>query len=219
MSFKKQMSSTFRRSLLIGIPVATVVGLTALAYAVPNIFSAGQGLSSSLMNQNFASLESEIAAQEAEIGGPGLYSSLQSQINALQAQVNALPAATISGGSVDSTQTDQYATSTYLYAAAFNIAPTVNCFMTVISTCHVGAAAVGGTPTYLEIDYSDNGGAYETQGWDGVVPYANGNDSGGATSISFAASYGHTYNFATQVINTAYTAATFECNLQAFCVP
>jgi microcystin-dependent protein len=71
MNLQKEASSTFRRSLLVAIPIATVVGLTALAYAGLNIFSSGQPLSSTTMNANFALLQSQITALQAGTGiGP-----------------------------------------------------------------------------------------------------------------------------------------------------
>ena len=68
MSVKKEMSTTFRRSLMVGIPVATVVGLTALAYAGLTTFTSGQPLSSATMNANFASLQSQITALQTAAG-------------------------------------------------------------------------------------------------------------------------------------------------------
>jgi microcystin-dependent protein len=65
MNFKKELSQGFRRSLMVAIPVATVVGLTALAYAGLTTFSAGQPLSSATMNSNFSGLDMRIAALEA----------------------------------------------------------------------------------------------------------------------------------------------------------
>jgi len=86
MNFQKQMSTTFRRSLLVAIPVASVVGLTALAYAGLTMFNAGDQLSATTMNANFASLEAQIAALQAQLGDGGA-SSLQGQIAALQAKL------------------------------------------------------------------------------------------------------------------------------------
>ena len=68
MSLRTQMSRTFRRSLLVAIPVATVVGATALVYAALNTFSSGQTLSSSLMNANFSNLDARLKALEAASG-------------------------------------------------------------------------------------------------------------------------------------------------------
>jgi hypothetical protein len=230
MSFKKQMSTTFRRSLLIGIPVATVVGLTALAYAVPNIFSSGQGLSSSLMNANFASLESEIAALEAEIGGPGVTPNLANQVANVQYQVNSLtiPAATVTVGSVDATPAeDFYGNVTLAANTAGGAASTpatifaaVNCFMTVTTACFVTGGAVG-TNTLIEAQWSTDDFTWQTYGWDTPVPYASGNDSGASTSIYFNAQAGSTYYFATELINPATYIANsiFRCNLQAVCSP
>ncbi len=62
------VSTLFRRSLLVAIPVATVVGATALVYAGLNTFSAGQPLSSAAMNQNFTALQSQISALQAALG-------------------------------------------------------------------------------------------------------------------------------------------------------
>jgi len=54
--------------LLVAIPVATVVGATALVYAALNTFSSGQTLSSSLMNANFSNLDARLKALEAASG-------------------------------------------------------------------------------------------------------------------------------------------------------
>ncbi len=62
MGIKRELSSTFRRSLFVAIPVATVVGLTALAYAGLTMFNAGDPLSAATMNANFAALQSQITA-------------------------------------------------------------------------------------------------------------------------------------------------------------
>src|ERR1019366_2047057 len=63
----KAISSVFRRSLMVAIPVATVVGLTALVYAGVTAFSPGDPLSSSAMNANFNSLQNQITNLQAKI--------------------------------------------------------------------------------------------------------------------------------------------------------
>jgi hypothetical protein len=69
MRLQKEVSSTFRRSLMVAIPVATVVGATVLVYAgVQYTFNSGDPLSSSKMNANFSGLDSRIAALEAATG-------------------------------------------------------------------------------------------------------------------------------------------------------
>jgi hypothetical protein len=56
---------TKRIALLLGGPVALLVGLGAIAYAtVPNLFASGDELSSAKMNANFANLDGRLAAVE-----------------------------------------------------------------------------------------------------------------------------------------------------------
>lgn len=56
----------FRRSLVVAIPVATVVGLTFAAYAAVQTFQRGEPLSATKMNGNFAELEARIKAVEQQ---------------------------------------------------------------------------------------------------------------------------------------------------------
>lgn len=58
----------FRRSLYAAIPLATIVGLTAGAYAAIQTFTAGGKVSAAEMNGNFADLNSRLAAVEAKGG-------------------------------------------------------------------------------------------------------------------------------------------------------
>src|SRR5262245_3596850 len=67
MGVEKQVSSSFRRGLSIGIPVATVIGLTTLAYAGLTIFNPGDKLSASTINANFAELQSQIATLQSAV--------------------------------------------------------------------------------------------------------------------------------------------------------
>jgi len=53
---------------MVAIPIASVVGLTALAYAGFVPFTSGQPLSSTAMNNNFAALQSQITALQAAVG-------------------------------------------------------------------------------------------------------------------------------------------------------
>ncbi len=62
---------TKRRALMAGIPVAVLLGGAALVWAgVPNVFSAGQALSSAQINQNFSSLDARITALEGAPAAP-----------------------------------------------------------------------------------------------------------------------------------------------------
>jgi hypothetical protein len=62
---------TKRRALLVGIPLGILLGGAGIVYAtVPNIFAAGDSLSSAKINQNFSSLDTRTTALEA---GPTSY--------------------------------------------------------------------------------------------------------------------------------------------------
>jgi len=209
MSFKQQMSTTFRKSLLMGIPIATVVGLTALAYAVPNIFSSGQQLSSVKMNANFASLETEI-------GGPGVSPSLQAQVTALQNQVNALTA-------------PRAPPLTYFWAgdandgpvvAGFTVTPATDQYCGIVSSCSVPAPviATGGSPTALEIDISTGGGAYAQCGFDVDVPFTTSSYSSAASTCYFQGDGTDSYTFQASITGMAGTSSdNIYCNILVQC--
>ncbi len=75
--FKGAANRVFLRSLLVAIPVASVVGLTALAYAAVQKFNAGDPLTATKMNANFDELQTRLAAVEAfqaRATGNGTYS-------------------------------------------------------------------------------------------------------------------------------------------------
>jgi hypothetical protein len=56
---------TKRRALLVGIPLGILLGGAGIVYAtVPNIFAAGDSLSSAKINQNFSSLDTRITTLE-----------------------------------------------------------------------------------------------------------------------------------------------------------
>jgi len=63
---------TKRVAMLSAIPLAIVAGGAAIALAgVPNTFTSGEGLSSSKMNANFASLDGRLSAVETALGATG----------------------------------------------------------------------------------------------------------------------------------------------------
>ena len=80
MIFRAELSRTFRRSLLVAIPVATIIGGTALVYAGLTTFSAGQQVSSSAINANFASLQAQITALQPAAGDGGTTSATSLQM-------------------------------------------------------------------------------------------------------------------------------------------
>jgi hypothetical protein len=61
-----ELSPRQKRLLLrVGLPVATLVGATAIAYAaVPNVFVPGQALTAASLNENFARLDSRVTSLE-----------------------------------------------------------------------------------------------------------------------------------------------------------
>jgi hypothetical protein len=62
---------TKRRALLVGIPLGVLLGGAAIVWAgVPNVFSAGQTLSSAAINQNFSSLDTRITTLEGAPAAP-----------------------------------------------------------------------------------------------------------------------------------------------------
>lgn len=57
----------FRRSLFIAIPVATIIGLTAGAYAAIQKFTAGGKLSAAELNGNFTDLDGRVGSLESKV--------------------------------------------------------------------------------------------------------------------------------------------------------
>ncbi len=233
MSVKKEMSRTFRRSLLVGIPFATVVGLTALAYAVPNIFASGNQLSASLMNQNFAALETEVS------GGTGGVTNLQAQVTALTTTVtNLQTTVTNLQNQVNGLQTPLnyetgYYASGFSYAGGwqyvdgvwFTAPANASCYIT--SNCNIpGGGVVDGTE--LELCFgtdgegssscaSGGGGAYGGLGWTMDFPPSNGNYSSTTTTWIYDVTAGVDYDFSSGIYNFQGTGQ-INCNMSVVCI-
>jgi hypothetical protein len=215
MSFKKEMSASFRRSILVAIPVATVVGMTALAYAVPNVFSSGQQLSSALMNANFSELETEI-------GGPIYGASLQSQITSLQSQVNSLniPAPPLTYDTYPAQAAFSYAGGAQYIPTGVSFTPTATYNCMLVASCALPAADCAGNIASLNIAYTGTGVYTETNLPDWYMPFPTSTNNCSASVNSFIQVQAYTdYSFDIQINNLTDNSGgqNIVCNFTMQC--